>query len=190
MTYALASPINIAIDPFDKPQVEITRYTMYRSLHELFPERPLPRKFNAIPFTPSLIPAYCAVVRTAFIKSPELELYSQLKTSLGTRALVEELTNIPGFLPEASWMIFFNNEPLAGALSCRAQGCIFGQVKLVAVVPKFRRRGFGRHLVTKALWNFHDRGLLHATFNVNNSNRSVIRFFRSMGFQVNAASRY
>jgi len=190
MTLAVTSPISIAIDPFERPLVEITRFTMYRGLSEVFPERPLPRDFSAVPFNPALIPAYCAVSRIAFIKSPELELYPQLNTSSGCRELIEDLTDLPGFLPDASCVVFFDNEPVAGILACRIQGCIFGQVNMVAVVPKHRRRGIGRHLVTKALWTFRDRDLMHATFNVNSTNRTAIRFFRKMGFQVNSAGKY
>jgi ribosomal protein S18 acetylase RimI-like enzyme len=104
--------------------------------------------------------------------------------------MIEDLTDLAGFLPEASWMVTHLGAPSALIISGHTPGGVFGQVHLLAVVPRHRRRGLATYLTRKALWALHDKGLYHATLQVNRENRNAVRFFRTVGFQVNAAGVY
>jgi len=190
MTVALTPQIQIANDPFERPAGETIRFSMYKRLMCNFSNRALPDGYTIVPFNESLLPAFSAVTRLSYIKSPELDHYPELGTRKGCNNLVKELTRMQGFRAESSWMVRWNNEPVAIVITRRLPGCVFGEIQLVAVVPRHRRRGLARYLVTRALWSLKDLQVPHASLHVNRGNRNTIRFFRSLGFQVSSSGLY
>ena len=177
-------------DPFDSPEGETVRFTMVRELKDVPPEPPLPFGYRVEAWTAPILPAYASVLAVAFADSPELQLYPKLGSREGCLSLVKELTSGPGFLASGSWLVIFDKEPAAMIISSRLPEEKTGQINVVAVAPRHRRLGIGKHLVTKALWAFKDRHLPLATLRVNRSNRIAVRFFRSSGFQVSEARSY
>ena len=190
MTVALTPQIQIAIDPFESPVRETVRFSMYKRLEQIITERPLPIGYSVVPYNEALLPAFSAVTRLSFIKSPELEHYPELGTRKGCNNFVKELTHMQGFRAEASWLVRWNNEPVAIVITRRLPGCVFGEIQLVAVVPRHRRRGLARHLVTLAQRSLKELQVPHASLHVNRENRNSIRFFRSLGFQVSSSGLY
>ena len=190
MTVALTPSIHIASDPFESPGRETVRFAMHRRLSCVFPEPPLPEGYTVVPFTPSLIPAFSAVTRMSFMKSPDRDLYPELRSRKGCNYLIRELTEMQGFLPEVSFLVRWHNEPVAVLMTRRMPGCVFGEIQLAAVSPRHRRKGIASYLATRAMWAFRDLQIPHASLHVNSINRAGIRFFRHLGFIVNASGLY
>ena len=180
----------VKVDPFDRPQVEAVRFTMYRPLVELPPTRPVPPGYTSDPWMIRSLPAASAVLKIAYTCSPDAQLYSNLGSHKGCTDLLNDLTDLPGFLPEASFLVNHNDSPAGLVICSHTPGGIFGQINIVAVVPRHRRRGLATYLTRRALWALSDKGLFHATLQVNRENRNAIRFFRTLGFQVNGAGVY
>jgi ribosomal protein S18 acetylase RimI-like enzyme len=182
--------IRVSADPFDFPNCETVRFTMYRRMFGLPSIRPLPKNFTITPWNDRLIPAFTAVLRTSFIANPETETYPFLNSTIGCSRLVEELTDMPGFMPDTTWLIQKDEHPCGVIITNRGTGCVFGQIQLVAVEPRFRHLGLGTNLVRMALWDFNNRSIPHAILHINRTNRRGIRFFRTQGFQVNSSGTY
>lgn len=178
------------LDPFDSPEGEVVRFTMWRSIEQLAPDPPLSFGYRLEPFTAPILPAFAAVLAVSFSDSTDLRLYPRLSSRDGCLSLLKELSNGPGFLPGASWMALFNKEPSALIMASRSQDMTFGQIQVVAVSPRHRRVGVGRHLVSKSLWALRDRHITRVILRVNRSNRIAIRFFRSIGFQVSESKTF
>jgi GNAT superfamily N-acetyltransferase len=187
MTLALNQVVS---DPFDRPQVETVRFTMYRRLIHLSPCLPLPGGYELEPWSLRSTAECSAILKLAYTCSPDMDVYSNLTTHRGCARLLDELTDMTGFLPDASWVVTKDGVPCAAILSGCTAGGVFGQIHVVAVVPRHRRRGLATFLIRKALWALRDRGLSFVTLHVNRANRGAIRFFRSADFQVNASSVY
>ncbi len=163
---------------------------MLRRLRDLSQDVEPPRGFQVDPWSLLMLPASAAVLRASFIASKYLNLYPQLGSRVGCAELINELTDLGGFLPEASFMISKGNEPAGVVLTTRAPGCVFGQIHVVAVVPRHRRKGIGKLLINQALWGLYDLQLPFAMLNICQSNRRAIRFFRQLGFKVNSSGFY
>jgi len=190
MTVQLSNMIQLASDPFDRPALETVRYTMHMRLEALIPPG-LPRNgYRFLPWCEFFKRPAARVVRSSFLNSPELDLYPALASTNGCVMVIEELTRVPGFLREASGMVFHRNEPVAVIIANRAQGCVFGEIQLVATAPLHRRRGLAAYMVNHALWCFHERRLAYATLRMSESSRLAARFFGKLGFQVAGSTTY
>jgi len=165
-------------------------FTMLKRVSETEEIPELPEGYNLVQWSSRHNAAFAAVLRVAYIKSPELLYYPVLKTSSGCRHFVEELTGMHGFVPENTWLVEYNNEPCAVIITNRGPGNVFGEIQVVAVVPRHRRMGLGKFLVSRAVKVFKNIGIPHAILNLNRSNRGSIRFFRRNGFQVSSSGVY
>jgi len=190
MTIALYNRIQIASDPFENPVRKTIRFSMYKKLDHIYSDIQMPVGYTVIPFDKSLLPAFSAVTSLAYVHNPELEYYPDLGTRNGCYRLIEEFTEMQGFRPDASFLVTWNNEPVAVVLARRLPGCVFGEIQFVAVAPRHRRRGLARILVTRAMLRLRDLQIPHASLHVNMSNRNAVRCFRRLGFEVNSTGLY
>lgn len=190
MNVTFTTKVNLAVDPFDHPDSKTICFSMLRRLRDLDPHVALPEGFQVDSWFPSLIPASAALLRVSFIDSKYLELYPQLESRDGCTELISELVSLPGFLPEASWLISREREPAGVILATRAPGWVFGQIHVVAVSPRYRNQGLGSLLVNKSLEGFIETKLQYAVLNICRTNRHAIRFFRKLGFTVSSEGEY
>jgi ribosomal protein S18 acetylase RimI-like enzyme len=63
-------------------------------------------------------------------------------------------------------------------------GCGFGGIQNLGVVPECRGLGLGRALLLKALDGFASAGAPRAFLEVTASNGPAVRLYRSMGFRA------
>jgi ribosomal protein S18 acetylase RimI-like enzyme len=191
-TIALNTPIriNVKIDPFSRPLIKILRLTMYRSLTEVNAPRPLPKEYKIEPWSLDRMREFGFVLKQAYSYTTDLAVYPGLNTHEGTISMVDEWTDLDGFLDSASFLVTKNNEPVAMILSARTPASVFGQIYVVAVSPRYRRLGIGRHLIQRVLVQFQDIGLKHATLFLNSSNRRALKFFQVLGFKVDGKAIY
>jgi hypothetical protein len=79
----------------------------------------------------------------------------------------------------------------AGAVGARIVGAVMagydgvrGWIYHLAVAPKFRRRGYGAQLVRAAEAGLRTLGCAKVNLQVRASNREVVAFYRSVGYEV------
>ena len=191
-TIALNTPvrINLRTDPFSRPLIKILRLTMYKNLKDVVEPEPLPNGYKIEPWMEEKIRGFGYILKQAFTFTSELAVYPELSSSEGTINMVDEWSDLDGFLPEASFLVTKNSEPVAMVLSSRTPASVFGQIYVVAVSPKHRRLGIGSHMVQSVLVEFQRLGLKHATLFLNSSNRRATRFFQKLGFKVDGKAIY
>lgn len=177
-------------DPFERPAVEVVRYTMRRPLRSVPGDLPLPFGYRLESWCDPLLPAYGAAMAVAFSDSPDIRVYPRLESGEGCVSLVTELAAMPEFIPAATWLLFFNREPCGLILTSRAKEPKVGQIRVVGVAPRHRAVGVGALLVNKGLWAFRDRRHQSAIVKVNRENRQIVRFFRGLGFHVDSVQEY
>lgn len=105
----------------------------------------------------------------------------------GCLRLMEEIASKPGFLPEATWLIEYDEVPglpePVGAIQGVQASPRFGAIQNVGVTPWGRGRGLGAALVQAALEGFREVGLKRATLEVTATNTPAIAMYRSLGFR-------
>ena len=179
-----AIAIRIAADPFDVAVKESQRYAMHMKLNGRFLLDELPDGYTVESFSIDKLHAFGAVLFQGFLAQPERNVYPRLATNVGCRGMAKELTDMPGFLARHSYVIMHNGVPVAGIITSRSLGCVFGQIHLVAVAHRHRRLGLGSYLTKRVLNEFQDLKLMHASLHVLGDNRQSIKFFRVMGFRA------
>ena len=178
------------MDPFEKPEKGITRFTMSRSLLELPHDYPLPFGYRVEPWFPPLMPAFAAALAVSFSDSPDILAYSDLVSKDGCLLMLNEIVNAPGFLSGASWLVFFRREPCGLIVCSSSPSGPEGIVNIIGIAPRHRRMAIGQRLLIKALWAMRDRKLPRVHLKVNRDCRGAVIFFRSQGFQVGESKEY
>ena len=168
------SPVRFSLDPFDRPDGEVVRFTMYREVIELQSDRALPFGYRLEPWTEQMLPVFAAVLAVAFSDSPDLDYYPKLASKDGCVEILNEIGKSTGFLPGASWLTLFNKEPAAIVLASRAVQGLMSRVNIVAVAPRHRRVKVGTHLLNKAMWAVRDRRIPGMMLRINRNNRDRV----------------
>ena len=100
---------------------------------------------------------------------------------------MREISNKPGFLPAATWLIARGSSPESlqwcGTIQgVGARGSV-GMIQNVGVVPGHRGLGLGRSLVERALAGFRMQGLRRVGLEVTVDNARAVRLYQRMGFR-------
>lgn len=177
----------VTSDPFESPEHKTVCFSMLRRLKDLEPLAALPDGYQMDRWSWRMLPAASAVLRVAFVDTKYLDLYPRLSSRQGCAELISELIDLPGFMPEASWLLSFDSEPAGLVLCTRSSGCVFGQIHVVAVAPRHRMNGLGTHLLHQAIWSLNEKQLHYAMLKICRTNRHAIRFFRKNGFRVGSS---
>lgn len=191
-TIALTTPIriNVKVDPFSKPLIKILRLTMYKNLKTVDEPEPLPDGYQIEPWSYEKMRAYGIVLKQAYAFTSDLAVYPDLGSYNGCTNMVDEWTDLDGFIDSASFLVTKNNEPVAMILSTRTPASVFGQVHVVAVSPRHRRLGIGTHLIQRVMVRFQELGLKHATLFLNSTNRRAAKFFKGLRFEIDGKAIY
>lgn len=83
---------------------------------------------------------------------------------------------------ETSFVAEYGGEVVGYVIACVESGK--GHIVTIAVRPKYRRRGFGRLLLCKALIALSERGVKSAFLEVRTSNLPAISLYEKFNFRV------
>ncbi len=191
-TLVIHTPVRIElkVDPFSKPLFKILRLTMYKNMRLVYDPIPLPGGYEIEQWSAEKMRAFGIVLKQAYMYSTDLAVYPELNTNNGCLQMVNDWTELDGFLPGASFIVTKGNEPVGMILSSRTPASVFGQIYVVAVTPNHRKQGIGKHLVRKSMQKFSEIGLIHGTLFLNSMNRRAVRFFKLCGFKVDGKAIY
>lgn len=160
----------------------LTRYRMEIGVGRLPPVPALPENYLWVPWDAKLLDLFAEVHYLSFRHTLDAKLFRSFTNRAGCWHLINEIRNKPGFLPEATWMI-------AGPGGCCAsiEGSLTspqdGSIQNVAVVPAFRRLGFGRALVLQCLHGFARHGVLRVALEVTAENSPAYLLYQRLGFR-------
>ncbi|MCS7161554.1 MAG: GNAT family N-acetyltransferase, partial [Gemmatales bacterium] len=159
------------------------RYRMERKLRWLPAVPELPPGYFWVPWDPLLASDHAEVHYRAFCREVDAQLFPSFADYFGCRALLENISSSPYFLPQATWLIACARENCA-SIQCSSFAAGQGTIQNVGVVPEHRGKGLGRALVLRALHSFHQLGLRRAILEVTADNTPAVELYRSVGFHA------
>lgn len=163
------------------------RFRMEADLRRPWAPPVLPEGYRYVGWTSDRLGDHVEAKHHSFRDEIDAEVFDTLSSVNGCRALMEEITGKPGFLPEATWLI----ECMLGSGAPEPVGTIqglrvsprLGGVQNIGVTPWHRGRGLGAALVQAALFGFKAVGLHRATLEVTAQNVAAVRLYESLGFR-------
>ncbi len=94
---------------------------------------------------------------------------------------VEDIQTKLDFQPELFFIALLGNEVI-GSVMAGYDGHR-GWLYYLAVLPEYRRKGYGRQLVEKAVSELRKLGCLKVNLQVRANNASVVEFYEHLGFK-------
>ncbi|HEV3415762.1 MAG TPA: N-acetyltransferase [Pirellulales bacterium] len=172
-------------------QMGLTYFKRFRMEIDLagrdFSNAALPPGFSFVRWDESLLEAHAETKYLSFRFEIDANVFPCLGELPGCIRLMSEITEKPGFLPAATWLVV-RDIPNGESEYCGTiQGIIdrngMGAVQNLGVVPDCRDQGLGRALMLKSLQGFQSAGLRQVFLEVTSQNDGAIRLYRRMGFQ-------
>lgn len=106
----------------------------------------------------------------------------------GCHRLMTEIQNKEGFLPEATWLLSYQDElcfepDYCGTVQGICDRTGVGAIQNLGVVPSHRGLGLGRALMACALGGFQSAGLHRAYLEVTSQNDGAVQLYEDIGFR-------
>ncbi len=149
---------------------------------------PLPDGYRYVAWNHSLLEDHAEAKFQSFRQEIDASVFDCLSYLDGCRELMRAISQKPGFLPEATWMVTYEASPHSESESCGTiQGIRLspqvGGIQNVGVTPWHRNRGIGQALVRAAMFGFQSHGLRKVQLEVTAENVAAIRVYESLGFR-------
>ncbi len=140
-----------------------------------------------VPWDESAFEAHAEVKYLSFRFEIDANVFPCLGELHGCQRLMNEISQKPGFLPQATWLVARRLPDGDVRYLGTIQGIVdrngMGAVQNLGVVPDARDCGIGRALMLRALQGFQSAGLRQVFLEVTAQNEGAIRLYRRMGFQ-------
>lgn len=163
------------------------RYQMERRVGPDVTLPALPSGYRFVPWSTQRLADHSEAKHLSFSDELDSQLFECLQTEAGCERLMRGISNKPGFLPGATWLI----EYVAGPNKVEPCGTIqgiqasprLGGIQNVGVTPMHRGRGLGIALVKAALVGFQQAGLSRVYLEVTADNTAAVRLYEQLGFR-------
>ncbi len=167
------------------------RYRMEIELGRGIAEPQLPLGYRFVAWDESLVDVHAEVKYLSFREEIDSNVFPCLGEYAGCSRLMAEISQKPGFLPPATWLLAYDPPPSRRRVESDYCGTIqgirdrngMGAIQNLGVVPDHRGQGLGRALMLKALQGFQAAGLRQVFLEVTAQNDGAIRLYRQLGFE-------
>lgn len=164
------------------------RYRMEMGLagHDFTPA--LPPGYRFLAWHPSLLDAFAEAKYLSFRGEIDTNVFPCLGDRTGCRRLMKEISQKPGFLPEATWLVEYVGEqaagtsPYCGTIQGIRDHAGLGAIQNVGVTPPHRNGGVGTAMLRQAMLGFQRAGLFCVYLEVTAENVAAIRLYHRFGF--------
>jgi len=151
--------------------------------------RPVPEGYQFWPWEPSMLDAYAEAKYLSFRDEIDANVFPCLGELAGCRRLMSEISQKPGFLPEATWLAVRQTAEQARPEYCgTVQGIRthngLGSIQNLGIAPPHRDCGLGTSLLFRALEGFRQMGSERVFLEVTAQNVGAIRLYRRLGFAM------
>ncbi len=151
---------------------------------DLFVEMPPGYWFR--PWNPALLEAFAEAKYHSFRNEIDANVFPCLGELAGCRRLMDEISQKPGFLPQATWLATYTpagrRHEHCGTIQGVRNRWGKGSIQNVAVTPRHRDAGLGTCLLFRALQGFRTAGVARVVLEVTSQNEGAIRLYRRLGF--------
>ena len=163
------------------------RYRMENGLTGGDLSRPVPDGYHFWQWEESLLDAFAEAKYLSFRDEIDANVFPCLGEMDGCRRLMAEISQKPGFLPEATWLAVHQPGERARPEYCgTVQGIRsrngMGSIQNLGITPPHRDCGLGTCLLFQALEGFRRAGLKRVFLEVTAQNEGAIRLYRRLGF--------
>ncbi|MEL7496271.1 MAG: GNAT family N-acetyltransferase [Planctomycetota bacterium] len=165
------------------------RYRMQFDLRGIsFEEPTVPDGYHLVPWTSALLNSHAEAKFKSFRDELDANVFPCLGHIDGCRKLMKEITRRKGFVPQATWLMIFQdaegvNRPVATVQGIRNNPSI-GLIQNIGVVDTFRGKGLGSIIVRRSLAGFQSVGAKTVTLEVTTKNLGAIRLYKRLGFKI------
>ena len=160
----------------------LKRFKMEADLRGVPPVRPLPEGYFWVPWSADLMELHAEVHYQCFCRELDTTLFPSFGDLWGCKHLLREICQKPGFLPEATWLVAYE-EGCCGTVQSVVNALGQGSIQNLGVAPDYRGQGLGEGLLLQALHGFKRRGLERVCLEVTAENVSAVRLYQRLGFR-------
>jgi GNAT superfamily N-acetyltransferase len=159
------------------------RFRMHIDLTWIDPVPRLPAGFHWGSWADDAIRAHADVTWRSFQGELDAEVFPNLSRREGCQQLMRVIHDMPGFMPQATWLID-GPDRCCGTIQGIRDESGLGMIQNIGVLPDYRGIGLGRSLLLKTLHGFREAGLKRACLEVSARNRRAVRLYHQTGFIV------
>lgn len=147
-------------------------------------EHRLPAGYRFIAWRPDLLPAHAETKYNSFRSEIDANVFPCLGDYDGCVRLMQEIAHKDGFLPEATWLVVYDDgqSEFCGTIQGIRDRSGMGAIQNLGIVPEHRNRGIGSCLMRKALEGFRRAALRRVFLEVTAQNEGAIKLYRRLGF--------
>jgi ribosomal protein S18 acetylase RimI-like enzyme len=153
-----------------------------------FAAGPLPSGYRLHPWNDDLIEGHADAKFRSFFGEIDANVFPCLGDAEGCYRLMSEISQKAGFLPEATWLLSWQDEYATAPEYCgtvqgiRDRGS-YGAVQNLGIIPGHRGLRLGTFLMCKALQGFQVAGVKRVYLEVTAQNRGAIELYKQLGFR-------
>lgn len=146
--------------------------------------RSMPAGYRLVPWHPELLPAHAETKFNSFRCEIDANVFPCLGDYDGCVRLMQEICHKDGFLPEATWLVVYDNgsSEFCGTIQGIRDRSGMGAIQNVGIVPEHRNRGIGSLLIAKSLEGFRRASMRRVYLEVTAQNDGAIKLYRRLGF--------
>lgn len=168
----------------------ITYFKRYRMQIELVGRDltgpPVPAGYRFVPWGQTSPEQHAEAKYLSFRDEIDANVFPCLGEMAGCRRLMREISQKPGFLPEATWLAVCDSGETIGEPAGTIQGVRdragAGAVQNLGIVPGHRDIGLGTALLFCSLRGFRQAGVRRVHLEVTADNIGAVRLYRRLGF--------
>jgi ribosomal protein S18 acetylase RimI-like enzyme len=149
---------------------------------------PLALGYRLVPWDDGLLMAHAEAKFHSFRSEIDAAVFPCLGELDGCLRLMREIQQKDGFLPEATWLMAWDDlgrqdVQFCGTIQGIRDRSGYGAIQNLGVTPDHRDLGLGGALLLAALAGFRQVGLRRAYLEVTAQNDGAIRLYRRLGFR-------
>ncbi len=163
------------------------RFRMELDLEQpLFAAPPCPLSYQLVPYDDSLIREHAFAKFLSFRQELDANVFPCLGRRDGCLRLMREITRRSGFVPEATWLLRYQNPKTGPEAIGTVQGLCgdgWGGIQNLGICRLHRGHGLGTLLLHMAARGFRSVGLARLHLEVTTDNTAALRLYDRLGFQ-------
>ena len=171
----------------------VTYFQRYRMRYDLWQgvrdPVPAPENYHFRHWSPKLLQHHAEVKFRSFRNEMDANVFPCLGDADGCMRLMKEISNRQGFVPEATWLVQYQNPQTGKLENCgtvqgiRSQTDV-GAIQNIGIVSSHRGHGLGSQLMDQCLRGFQEAGVRFVTLEVTSHNTGAMRLYQRLGFEV------
>jgi len=173
--------------------MKLTYFKRYRMEIDLpgrdFSASTPPEGYRFTPWKESLLDAFSLAKYFCFRDEIDANVFPCLGELAGCRRLMTEISEKPGFLSEATWLVEYvangsTQSEYCGTIQGIRNRNGVGAIQNLGIAPGHRDFGLGTRLLFRSLMGFRQAGLDRVTLEVTAQNDGAIRLYHRLGFRL------